>query len=245
MTLLSFSLPAVSWEKDHLFLSLAIFARSLLLSALILAPIALFLVSRSPHEAVQADSVYYLYLHVPAALCCLALYSLMSFCSLLSLIWRLKPAHWLCCATIKPCLLMAVMTLATGSLWGSVTWGTYWIWDARLTSFLFLTLFLCLLQLLQHLPRFSGSARGRKILASLILIGLADVFFVHQSVVWFKTLHQPPTFSLFKLPTMDWQFLLPLGVSSAVFFLAGFGLSFGHWVLTLESHFYPQKRSAR
>lgn len=240
--------PSWFWRWDSLAVLQAttLLARSLVMAALLLLPLALVLSCRSPDEALQGHSVLYLYLHVPAALSCFFLYALMSAAAVVSLVWRLKAAYAFCCASTAPCLLMAIITLSTGSLWGAETWGTYWIWDARLTSFLFLTLFLALLQLLQWHPRLQRTPRSRKIIAGLILVGLVDVFFIHQSVLWFKTLHQPPSITLLAAPTIDSAFLWPLSISCLFFGLSSIGLSLTRWVILLAPLLSPshQRREA-
>lgn len=188
-----------------------------LFSALLLLPVSLIASLQSPSEALQGESVLYLYLHVPAAVTCFLLYSMMSVGAIGYLIWRLKAAYLFISSALLPCFFMACVTLGTGALWGECTWGTYWVWDARLTSFLFLSLFLALLNIAQQHPRLQQSHRGRQIVASLVLVGLVDVFFVHQSVLWFKTLHQPPSFSLTAPPSMAKEFLQPLFLSTISF----------------------------
>lgn len=229
--------------NPHILLRWIVFIARLSLGlALISLPYALFLSLNSPPEVLQGESVLYLYLHVPAALSCFMLYGLMSAGAVSYFIWRLKAAHLLSISCLAPCLFMASITLLTGSLWGKSTWGTYWIWDARLTSFLFLTLYLGLLLVLQGHPQLQKSPRGRQLISGLILVGALDVIFVHQSVIWFKTLHQPPSLTLSQAPTLDRDFLLPLMVSTVAFFASSIGVSLSSLSQALSLALEPRQK---
>jgi heme exporter protein C len=214
-------------------------ARFLLITSLLLLPVSLVVSLSAPAEALQGQSVLYLFLHVPAVFSCFFLYSMMSAAAIITIVWRIKIAYMLLESCLPLCFFMAALTLTTGALWGKMTWGTYWIWDARLTSFLFLTLYLGLLMLIRQHPRFNSSVRGRHLIALLVLIGVMDLIFVHYSVQWFKTLHQPPSFSLNAPPTMDADFLIPLILSTLCFMSSSVAIALTQCALSLTCLLHP------
>jgi len=145
--------------------------------------------SNLPLEEVQGISVQYLYFHVPCAITTLSLYTILCVFSFFTIVWNIKIAYDGICSILPPCFLSSLATLLSGSLWGKETWGTFWVWDARLTSFLVLSLFLGFLLIATHM-RERTSKSFRQLIGIIILIGFFDVILTHFAVEWFQTLHQ-------------------------------------------------------
>jgi len=160
----------------------------------------------APADYQQGDGFRIIYVHVPCAMLSLMLYVMMGICSAIYLIWRIKICDMIafCMAPIGAWLTLC--SLLTGAIWGKPMWGTWWIWDARLTSQLIL-LFLYLGYIgLYHAMNSPSAAKACAILA---VVGLVDIPVIHYSVYWWNTLHQKST--IFKLqPTMETSMLLPL-----------------------------------
>ena len=161
-----------------------------------------------PPDYQQGDAFRIIYVHVPAAFLSLSLYSGMGILAAMLLIWRIKLAGVLLTITAQVGASMAFLALVTGSLWGKPMRGTWWIWDARLTSELIL-LFLYL-GILAIQAAFSNPEQGEKVIAILTLVGLIDLPIIHYSVYWWNTLHQGATFSLFAKPKIAAVMLYPL-----------------------------------
>ena len=170
----------------------------------------------APADHQQGDAFRIIYVHVPCAFLSMSLYAFMGFLALLLLIWRIKLAGIILrgCAELGAC--MAFLALVTGSIWGRPMWGTWWVWDGRLTSELIL-LFLYA-AILATVNAYQNKEQGDKIIAILTLVGLVDLPIIHFSVTWWNTLHQGSTLSLFARPKIDSSMLYPL-----LFTLAGFG----------------------
>src|SRR5690242_20409829 len=162
----------------------------------------------APPDYQQGMTVKIMFLHVPAAWTAMMAYGLMALMSFVSLIWRHALAD-VAAKTAAP--LGAVFTglgLVTGSLWGRPMWGTYWVWDARLTSFLLL-LFLYLGHI--ALSRaYDDSDRGDRAAAILAIVGAINVPIIKFSVDWWNTLHQPDSLLRAGGPAIDPSLLWPL-----------------------------------
>lgn len=162
----------------------------------------------APPDYQQGDAFRIIYVHVPSAFLSMALYAWMGFLALLLLVWRIKMAGIVLtiCAQWGAC--MAFLALVTGSIWGKPMWGTWWVWDARLTSELIL-LFLYG-AIIATANAYQNKEQGDKIVAILTLIGLVDLPIIHYSVYWWNTLHQGATFSVFAKPKIHTSMLYPL-----------------------------------
>lgn len=173
----------------------------------------------SPDDAVQHQSVRIMYVHVPAVIWGMGVFATMAVCSLLSFAWghALADVAARCAAPIGACF--TGLGLATGSLWGAPTWGTWWVWDARLTSFLIL--FITYLGYMALRSAIEDEQKGARLAAILCLAGAINLPIVHYSVEWWSTLHQPS--SVFKPggPSIHPMMLRPLLVC-----MAGYGLAF-------------------
>ncbi len=162
----------------------------------------------SPPDYQQGDAFRIIYVHVPSAFLSMALYTWMGFLALLLLIWRIKMAGVLLsmCAQLGAC--MAFLALVTGSIWGKPMWGTWWVWDARLTSELILLFLYSAILATGH--AYQNKEQGDKIVAILTLVGLVDLPVIHYSVYWWNTLHQGSTLSILAKPKIDTSMLYPL-----------------------------------
>jgi len=166
---------------------------------------AFFLV---PPDYQQGETVRIMYIHVPAAWLGMFAYIVMTSASLGVLVWR----HPLADAAQKTAApLGAVFTfvcLVTGSLWGKPMWGTYWVWDARLTSYL--VLFLLYLGIIAIRQTMDDTPRGARVAAIMTLVGLIDIPIIKFSVDWWNTLHQPASVFRAGGSTISGSMLWPL-----------------------------------
>ncbi len=162
----------------------------------------------APPDYQQGDAFRIIYVHVPCAFLSMALYAFMGFLALLLLIWRIKLAGLILRMSAQLGASMAFLALVTGSIWGKPMWGTWWVWDARLTSELIL-LFLYG-AILATANAYQNKEQGDKIIAILTLVGLVDLPIIHYSVYWWNTLHQGATLSAFAKPKIDSSMLYPL-----------------------------------
>lgn len=177
----------------------------------------LFLAFRAPADYQQGETVRIMYIHVPFAWLAMFGYSLLALSSLGILVWRHPLADVAHKALAPIGALFAFLCLVTGSLWGRPMWGTYWVWDARLTSMLvLLLLYLGLLALRSAIDDPNQAGRAA---AVLTLVGFVNVPIVKFSVDWWSTLHQPA--SVFRMggPTIDPSMLWPLLISAVGFTL--------------------------
>lgn len=145
----------------------------------------------APADYQQGESVRIMYVHVPAAWWALGLYVAMGVASLMSLVWRHLLADVAARAMAPVGAAYCGLCLVTGSLWGEPTWGTWWVWDARLTSML--VLFLTYLGYLALWASIEDEARAARLAAILCLAGLINIPIVRFSVEWWSTLHQGPS----------------------------------------------------
>ena len=165
----------------------------------------LFLV---PADSKQGENFRILYLHVPAAWMSLFIYVVMAVQALIALVWRIKACEILAMASSPVGAAFTAITLATGSIWGRPTWGTWWEWDPRLTSELVLLfLYIGVMGLNAAIEDRRAAARAAAFLA---LVGLVNVPIVHFAVNWWNTLHQGATIKLVGPSTIDASMLWPL-----------------------------------
>jgi len=162
----------------------------------------------APTDYQQGDSFRIIYIHVPAAILAQSAYMMMAIAGAVFLIWRMKMAAWVA-KTIAPIgASFCLIALLTGAIWGKPTWGTWWVWDARLTSMLLL-LFLYFGVMALHQAMESEDS-GHKASAILSLVGLVNIPIIKYSVEWWNTLHQPATLKLTEKPSMAIEMLIPL-----------------------------------
>jgi len=171
----------------------------------------------APPDYQQGETVKIMFIHVPAAWLGMFGYVLIAVAALGTLIWR-HPLADVAAKTAAPIgATFTFVALVTGSLWGKPMWGTYWVWDARLTSVL--VLFLLYLGLLALWQAIEEPGRAGRAAAILALVGAVNVPIIHYSVVWWNTLHQPA--SVFRVggPSIDPSLLAPLLVMALAFTL--------------------------
>jgi heme exporter protein C len=169
----------------------------------------------APPDYQQGDAFRIIYVHVPTAFLSIAIYGWMGFLAVLLLVWRIKMAGLMLGIAAQTGAVMAFLALLTGSIWGKPMWGTWWVWDARLTSELILLLLY--LAILAIGTTFQNKEQSDKIVAVLILVGLADLPIIHYSVYWWNTLHQGVTLSVFAKPKIAGSMLYPLLLTLAGF----------------------------
>jgi heme exporter protein C len=169
----------------------------------------------APADYQQGDSFRIIYVHVPSAWMSLFIYVVMAVAGAISLIWRMKLADVVLISSAPIGASFTFLALATGSLWGKPMWGTWWVWDARLTSELIL-LFLYL-----GIIALNGAIEDRraasKAVSILALVGVVNVPIIHYSVEWWNTLHQGPTVTKFDAPSIHIDMLIPLLVMAIGF----------------------------
>lgn len=162
----------------------------------------------SPADYQQGEGFRIIYVHVPAAFLSLAIYSIIFCCSVIYLVWHIKLADIIakCSASIGASF--TIIALLTGAIWGKPMWGTWWVWDARLTSELILLfLYFGYMGLRSAISDLQTSARAGGILA---IVGMVDIPIVHFSVQWWQTLHQGATLAKFSAPSMPFEMIGPL-----------------------------------
>ncbi|MCE2510843.1 MAG: heme ABC transporter permease [Alphaproteobacteria bacterium] len=167
--------------------------------------IGLFL---APPDYQQGESVRIMYVHVPSAWMALGIYTAIAVASGCFLIWKYPLADVLARAAAPIGAGFTLITLVTGSLWGKPTWGTWWVWDARLTSVLIL--FFLYLGYIALRNAFEDPTRSAKAAAVLALVGFVNVPIIKWSVDWWHTLHQPASVVRFDGPTIHASMLIPL-----------------------------------
>ncbi len=174
-----------------------------------------FALVASPPDYQQGESVRIMYVHVPSAYMASATYMLLAAAGFATLVWRHPLAAVAGKAAAPLGLAFTGLALATGSLWGKPMWGTWWVWDARLTSVLVLFfLFLGYMALWGALEDRDKAARAASILA---LVGVVNIPIIKFSVDWWNTLHQPASLLRAGGPTLDPSMLRPLLLMIAAF----------------------------
>ena len=167
-----------------------------------------FSIFASPPDYQQGETVRIMYVHVPAAWMSLFTYTLMAVASASFLIWKHSLADIAARALAPVGASFTAITLITGALWGQPMWGTWWVWDARLTSVLIL--FFLYLGYMTLVNAFEDSEKGSKAGAVLALIGFVNIPIIKFSVDWWNTLHQPASLSRLDAPAIDPSMLTPL-----------------------------------
>jgi len=171
----------------------------------------------------MGDTVRILIVHVPSAWLGMGGWTSIAVSSLVFLVWRHPLASIAAQASALPGAVFTALCLITGSLWARPTWGTWWVWDGRVTSMLVLLfLYLGYIALAQAVSRDGGSNR---ITAIFGLVGAVNIPIINRSVVWWQSLHQPPSITVGK-SAIDNAFLFPMLIA-----VIGFSLLFGGVVL--------------
>ena len=162
----------------------------------------------TPEDYIQGNSFRIIYLHVPASFVSQSLYAVMAISGVFYLIWRVKLAAYLIVAIAPIGAMTTFIALITGAIWGIPTWGTWWQWDARITSTLIL--FIMYLGLISLHSSFTNYERADKLLSWLVIIGAVNLPIIKKSVDWWSTLHQSASITLTEKPSIDPVMLYPL-----------------------------------
>ena len=200
-----------------------IFKPLLILSFILFALGLLFSFYLSPDDYQQGSTVRIMYVHVPSAWLALLTYAIMTLYSILALAFRI-PFGFIFNTAVAP--IGAVFTLIciiSGSLWGKPMWGTWWVWDARLTSVAIL--FIIYLIIIFMNLSFENRIVREKVVAIFILVGSVNLPIVKFSVDWWNTLHQPATISKLSKPSIDPSMMTPLIIMTFAFIMIGIAIA--------------------
>ena len=171
----------------------------------------------SPEDYLQGDAVRIMYVHVPAAWMSLGIFSFIAFLSILVFIFKNKNFILIAKSIAPSGFIFNIIALVTGSIWGKPTWGTWWAWDARITSMLILALFY--LMYLMAWRIFENKNYVLKVTSLIAIFGSINVPIVKFSVDWWSTLHQPASVNLISETTIHSSMLIPLCIMTAAFVL--------------------------
>lgn len=162
----------------------------------------------APADYKQGNSYRIIYIHVPAAFLALAGYYIMAISGAVGLIWKMKLPYMVMKSAAPIGALLTFVSLVTGSIWGKPTWGTWWEWDARITSMLIL--FFLYLGMIALQQAFTHRDTADKASAILALVGMVNIPIIYKSVDWWNTLHQPATIKFTSKSTIDPSMFYPL-----------------------------------
>ena len=171
----------------------------------------------SPPDYLQGDSVRIMYIHVPAAWIGLASFTCIALLSILNFIFKIKNFKLISKSIAPIGLMFTCIAIVTGSIWGQPTWGTFWAWDARITSMLILALFYLLYLLAWRI--FNDKDKVFKATLIITVLGIINVPIIKYSVDWWNTLHQPASINIFTKSSIDISMLFPLIIMTAAFAL--------------------------
>ena len=202
--------------------------------AIVLAAVGLYVgFFVAPVDATQGNSYRIIFIHVPAAWISMVIYLAMAFWAAVGWMFNARMASMLARALAPTGAMFTFLALWTGSFWGKPTWGTWWVWDARLTSYLIL-LFLYL-GFIALVTAIDDVVRGDKAAAVLALVGAVNIPIIYFSVRWWNTLHQGASISLTKAPSMAQTMLLAMMLMTFAFWAYAFAVVFTRaQALTLE-----------
>ena len=162
----------------------------------------------SPPDYLQGDSVRIMYVHVPAAWIGLASFTCIALLSILNFIFKIKNLILITKSIAPIGLMFTCIAIVTGSIWGQPTWGTFWAWDARITSMLILALFYVTFIFVHRL--ISEEDKANKISSIVAAVGLINIPIIKYSVEWWSTLHQPASIKITGHSTIHSSMLMPL-----------------------------------
>jgi len=165
----------------------------------------------APMDAVQGHSYRIIYLHVPMAIYSQLIYWFMAIWSFCFLVWKIKIGPYMTISAAYVGCMVTFLALFSGSVWGIPTWGTWWQWDARITStFILLIMYIALLTINSS---FQNINKADQITAWVVLVGVINIPIIKKSVDWWSTLHQPASISLSSESSIDLSMLIPLIIS--------------------------------
>ena len=162
----------------------------------------------SPPDFVQGDSVRIMYVHVPSSFLALGCFALMGMASIFNVVFKIKFMPLFAKSLAPIGCVFSLISIVTGSFWGKPTWGTWWVWDARLTSMVILFLFY--VAYILSWKFIANFEKANKISSLIAIIGLFNLPVIKYSVDWWNTLHQPSSITLTSAPTIHYTMLIPL-----------------------------------
>ncbi len=171
----------------------------------------------SPEDYKQSDSVRIMYVHVPAAWIALGIFSVITFLSIIGYIFKNRNFFLISKSLAPSGLVFNIIALVTGSIWGKPTWGTWWAWDARITSMLILSLFYIMYLVAWRI--FQNDDKIFKITSIITIFGVINIPIIKYSVDWWNTLHQPASINILSKSTIHVSMLFPLLTMTAAFAL--------------------------
>ena len=171
----------------------------------------------SPEDYKQSDSVRIMYVHVPSAWISLGIFSVISILSFGIIIFKNKNFSLITKSLAPSGFVFNIIALVTGSIWGKPTWGTWWAWDARITSMVLLALFYLMFIISWRVTE--NNDKAIKLSSFIAIFGLINVPIIKFSVDWWNTLHQPASVNLLSDTTIHPTMLIPLGIMTAAFVL--------------------------
>ena len=171
----------------------------------------------SPEDYKQGHSVRIMYVHVPAAWISIAIFSLIAFLSIGIFVFKNKKISLIAKSLAPSGFVFNIIALVTGSIWGKPTWGTWWAWDARITSMLILALFYFMYLLSWRI--FENKEKAIRITSIIAILGAINVPIIKFSVDWWSTLHQNSSVNILSKTTIDTSMLIPLVIMTAAFAL--------------------------
>ncbi len=171
----------------------------------------------SPEDYKQSHSARIMYVHVPAAWICLGIFSVITFLSLLGYIFKLRNFFLISKSLAPSGFVFNVIALVTGSIWGKPTWGTWWAWDARITSMLILAMFYLIYLIAWRI--YNNDDKVFKITSIITILGIINVPIIKYSVDWWNTLHQPASINILSKSSIHISMLYPLLIMTAAFAL--------------------------
>jgi heme exporter protein C len=171
----------------------------------------------SPEDYKQSHSVRIMYVHVPAAWISLGIFSVITFLSIIGYIFRIRNFFLISKSLAPSGLVFNIIALVTGSIWGKPTWGTWWAWDARITSMLILVLFYIMYLIAWRI--YENDTKVFKITSIITILGIVNVPIIKYSVDWWNTLHQPASINILVKSSIHVSMLYPLLIMTAAFAL--------------------------
>ena len=171
----------------------------------------------SPEDYKQSHSVRIMYVHVPSAWISLGIFSFIGILSLFNFIFKNKNFSLIAKSLSTSGFVFCIIALVTGSIWGYPTWGTWWVWDARITSMLLLSIFY--LMYILSWKVFEKNINQEKISSIIAIIGMINVPIIKFSVDWWNTLHQNATVKIFSKSSIHPSMMLPLLIMTVAFAL--------------------------
>ena len=171
----------------------------------------------SPEDYKQSDAVRIMYVHVPAAWISLGIFSSITLLSICGFVFRNKNFFLISKSLAPSGFVFNIIALVTGSIWGKPTWGTWWAWDARITSMLILSLFYAMYLIVWRI--YDKEEKVYKISTFITILGIINVPIIKYSVDWWNTLHQPASINILSKSSIHSSMLYPLLIMTAAFAL--------------------------